>query len=134
MSKSVSFKQEFMTDYTLFFIRTSKFWSCLFLFFFFIFDAKMFLICSYFPNWTLQCHKKEECQTEYNKNMLFHFSPHRQPLRGVLHKIGSATKTNQNQKIPVKEFNFSFKSATLLKLNSTGIFHRFLTQMQLYAL
>ena len=82
----------------------------------------MFLICSYFP----------KCQTEYNKNMLFHFSPHRQPLRGVLHKIGSATKTNQ--KIPAKEFNFSLKSATLLNLNSTGIFHRFLTQMQLYAL
>ena len=60
-------------EYTLFFIRTSKF--CLrlaVLNFFFIFEAEMFLICSYFPDWTLQCHK-EECQTEYNKNTLFHF-------------------------------------------------------------
>ena len=32
----------------------------------------MFLICSYFPDWTLQS-DKEECQTEYNKNTIFHF-------------------------------------------------------------
>ena len=37
-------------------------------YFFFIFEAEMFLICSYFPYWTLQCHK--ECQTEYNKNTI----------------------------------------------------------------
>ena len=58
---------------TLFFIRTGKF--CLrlnVLNFFFIFEAEIFLICSYFPDWTLQCHK-EECQTEYYKNTLFHF-------------------------------------------------------------
>ena len=56
-----------------FFIRTSKF--CLrlaVLNFFFLFEAEMFLICSYFPDWTLQCHK-EECQTEYDKNTIFHF-------------------------------------------------------------
>ena len=60
---------------TLFFIRTSTFvwgWLFFFLFCFFIFEAEMFLICSYFLDWTLQCHK-EECQTEYNKNTLFHF-------------------------------------------------------------
>ena len=60
-----------VTSYTLFFIRTSKF--CLrlaVLYFFFIFEAEMFLICSYFHVWNLQCHK--ECQTEYNKNTLFH--------------------------------------------------------------
>ena len=58
--------------HSFFFIRASKF--CLrlaVLNFFFIFEAEMFLICSYFPDWTLQCHK--ECQTEYNKNILFHF-------------------------------------------------------------
>ena len=60
--------------YTLFFyIRTSKF--CLrlaVLNFFFIFEAEMFLICSYFPYWALRCYK-EECQIEYNKKTLFHF-------------------------------------------------------------
>ena len=56
-----------LSEHTLFFfIRTSK------LFFFFIFEAEIFLICSYFPDWTLQYHK-EECQTEYYKNTLFHF-------------------------------------------------------------
>ena len=53
-----------------FFIRTNKF--CLRLAvpnFFFIFEAEMFLICSYFPDSTLQCYKKE-CQTEYNKNTI----------------------------------------------------------------
>ena len=56
----------------------------------------MFLICSYFADGTLQCHK-EECQTECNKNTLFHFfilfllsSAHGQPLGGVLQKIGYA--------------------------------------------
>ena len=37
-----------------------------------LFEAEMFLICFYFPDWTLQCHK-EEFQAEYNKNTLFHF-------------------------------------------------------------
>ena len=38
-----------------FFIRTSKFYMRLAVlnFFFFIFEAEMFLICSYFPEWTL---------------------------------------------------------------------------------
>ena len=60
--------------YILSFIRTSKFFLMLavLFFFFFIFETEMFLICSYFPDWTLQCHK-EECQTEYNKNTLFYF-------------------------------------------------------------
>ena len=81
-----------------FFIRTSKF--CLkpaVLNFFFIFETEMFLICSYFADWTLQCHR-EECQTEYNKNTLFHFfhfflssSVHRQTLGDVLQKSRSAT-------------------------------------------
>ena len=56
-----------------FFIRTSKFClSLAVLNFFFIFETEMFLICSYFPDWNLQCHK-EEYQTEYNKTTLFHF-------------------------------------------------------------
>ena len=63
--------------YTLFFVKTNKFCFRLavlnfFFLFFFIFEAEMFLICSYFLDWTLQCHK-EECQAEYNKNTLFHF-------------------------------------------------------------
>ena len=52
-----------------FFIRTSKFCLRLAVLNFFSF---LRLKCSYFPDWTLQCHK-EECQTEYNKNTLFHF-------------------------------------------------------------
>ena len=40
-------------------------------YFFFIFEAEMFLICSCFPDWTLQCRK--EYQTKYSKNTLFHF-------------------------------------------------------------
>ena len=86
--------------------------------FFFIFEAEMFLICSYFPDWTLQCHK-DKCQTEY-KNTLFIFT---------------------NQKIPNLPISKFFikaaglKSSTLLKLISfTGIFRRFWTQMQLYTL
>ena len=55
--------------YTLFFVRTSKFCLRLAVLNFFSF---LRLKCSYFPDWTLQCHK-EECQTEYNKNTLFHF-------------------------------------------------------------
>ena len=80
------------------FIRTSKF--CLrlaVLIFFFIFE-EMFLICSYLPDWTLQCHK-EECQAEYKENTLFHFfhsfsfiqRTYRQPVGGVLQKIDYAT-------------------------------------------
>ena len=58
--------------YTLFFyIRTSKFCLRLAVVNFFIFETEM-LICSYFPDWNLQCHK-EECQTKYYKNTLFHF-------------------------------------------------------------
>ena len=80
--------------YTFFFIRTSK----LLFFFFFIFEAEIFLICSYFPDWTMQYHK-EECQTEYYKNthyfisLIFFLSSsaHRQPLGGVQQKSGSAT-------------------------------------------
>ena len=59
---------------SFFYIRTSKF--CLrlaVLNFFFIFEAEMFLICSYFPDWTLQCHK-EECQCEYYKNTIWFIS------------------------------------------------------------
>ena len=50
-----------------FFTRTSKLFLRLpVLNFFFIFEAEIFLICSYFPDWALQC-LKEECQTEYIK-------------------------------------------------------------------
>ena len=52
-----------------FFIKTSKFCLRLAVLNFFSF---LRLKCSYFPDWTLQCHK-EEFQTEYNKNTLFHF-------------------------------------------------------------
>ena len=62
--------------------------------FFFIFDAEMFLICSYFPNWTLPCHK-EECQTEYHKNTPYFISfilflsnsAHRQPLETTISPV-----------------------------------------------
>ena len=57
----------------------------------------MFLICSYFPDRTLQWHK-EECHTEYNKNNISFFSffffqaAHIGSYwGGVLQKIGSAT-------------------------------------------
>ena len=67
------------------------------LIFFFIFEAEMYLSCSNFPDWTLECHK-EECRTEYYKNTLFisfilllSSSALRQPLGGVLQKSGSAT-------------------------------------------
>ena len=66
-----SYNSESAVGVHSFFIRTSKF--CLrlaVLFFFFHFwEAEMFLTCSYFPEWTSQCHK-EECQTEYNKNTI----------------------------------------------------------------
>ena len=66
----------------------------------------MFLICSYFPDWILQCYK-EECQTEYNKNTISflsffffqaaHIGNHW--LGGVLQKIGSASVLK-----PIKEY------------------------------
>ena len=104
-------------------------------FFFFIFEAEMFLIC-YLPDWTFQCHK-EECQTEYNKNTLFHFfqAAHIGSHWEVFCKKSILQKTSQ--KIPAKEFNYSsrLQVCKFTKLNSfTGIFHRFWTQMQLYTL
>ena len=102
---------------TLFFIwePVNFAWGWLFLIFF-IFEAEIFLICSYFLGWTLQYHK--ECQTEYNKNTIsflsFFFF---QAAHIGIHWLAG------------------FKSATLLKLNPfTGIFHRSWTQMQLYTL
>ena len=57
----------------------------------------MFLIYSYFPAWSMECHE-EECQTECNKTHYFisfilflSSSAHRQPLGGALQKSGSAT-------------------------------------------
>ena len=103
--------------YTLFFYKNQYILfeaGCSYIFF--IIDAEMFLICSYFPDWTLQYHK-EECQTF----VLFLSSrAHRQSQGGVLQKNRfSSCAKNTNQKIPAKEFNFS-----LLKLNSfKGIFH-----------
>ena len=103
----------------------------------------MFLICSYFPDWTLQCHK-EECQTEYNKNTLFlffHSFTFKQCTEASTGKCSKKSRfcncAKTNQRIPAKEFNLSLKLqlATLLKFNSfTGIFHRCCTQMQLYTL
>ena len=140
---------EWFLFYTLFFlIRTSKF--CLGLavlnfFFFFIFGAEMFLICSYFPNWTLQCTEENvrlnTIKTHYFISFILFLSSsaHRQPLGGVLQKIGSATVLK-----PIKKYcegvQFvikvaGFMSVTLLKLNSFRvIFHRFWTKMQLYTL
>ena len=133
-----------------FFIRTSK--CCLRLAvinFFFIFEANMLLICSYFPNWTLQCQKKNvrlsTIKTHYfiSSILFLSSSAHRQPLGGVLQKSRSATVLKPikkfDQKILAKRAQFfikvaRFKSANLLKLNSlTGIFHRFWT-MRLYTL
>ena len=131
-----------------FFIKTSTFSLRLavlifFFFFFFIFEAEMYLICSYFPDWTLQCHK-EECQTEYNKNTLFHFFHYFLSSRGCSTEkpFCNCAKTDQKirSKNSCKRVQFfikvaRFKSATLLKLNSfTGIFHRSWAQMQLYTL
>ena len=79
--------------HTFFFIRTSNF--CLRLAVLIFFFSYLRLKCPSFPDWTLQCHK-EECQTEYNKNTLFHSfilflscSALRQPLPmgGVLQKL-----------------------------------------------
>ena len=59
-------------EYTLFFIRTSKF--CLrlaVLNFFFHFWSWNVLNLFLFSRLNLQCHK--ECQTKYNKKTLFHF-------------------------------------------------------------
>ena len=100
-----------------FFISTSKFCLRLAVLIFFIFEAEMFFICSYFPDWTLQGHK-EECKTDTIKIHYFisfilflSSSAYRQPLGDVLQKIGSAT-AKTNQKIPAKEFNFSLKLHT----------------------
>ena len=96
-AKILFFVNSFVTLFN--FIRTSKFClSLAALSFFFIFEAEMFLICSYLPDWTLQCHK-EECQAEYKENTLFHFfhsfsfmqRTYRQPVGGVLQEIDSAT-------------------------------------------
>ena len=126
-----------MCIYTLFFIRTSKF--CLRLtvlnfFFFFIFGAEMFLICSYFPNWTLQCTEENvrlnTIKTHYFISFILFLSSsaHRQPLGGVLQKSGSATVLK-----PIKKY--LQRSSNLLKMNSfKGIFRRFWTQMQLHTL
>ena len=130
-----------------FFIRTSKF--CLrlaVLDFFFIFEAEMFLICSYFSDWTLQCHK-EECQTEYNKNTLFHFFHSFSFKQRTKAATGRCSTKNRfcncakiNQKIPAKEFNLSLKLHTSsLQLYykwtlSQVFFYRFWTQMRLYTL
>ena len=57
---------------TLFFYKNQQILfeaGCSFFFFFHFWEAEMFLTCSYFPDWTSQCHK-EECQTEYNKNTI----------------------------------------------------------------
>ena len=75
----------------------------------------MFLICSYFPDWTLQYHK-EECQIEYNKNTLFHFFhsfPFKQRTSAATGRCSTKKRScnfaKTNQKIPAKEFNFSLK-------------------------
>ena len=105
-----------ISDTLFLFIRTSK--SCLrlaVLTFFFVFEAEMFLICSYFGDWTLQCHK-EECQTEYNKSTLFHFfcsfsfKPCTMAATGrcsTKKPFCNCAKTNH--KIPKNEFNFSLR-------------------------
>ena len=95
-------------------------WGWLFIIFF-IFVAEMFLICSYFPDWTLQCHK-EECQTEYNKNTLFHFFHSFSFKQRTWAATGRCSTKKRfckcaktNQKIPAKEFNF------LLKFNASSL-------------
>ena len=116
------FKKRCIHITLFFFIRTSKFCLRLAVLNFFIFEAEMFLICSYFPDWTLQCHK-EECQTKYDKNALFHF------FHFILFHFFHISFLSFFIKV------VRFKSATLIKLNSfTGILHRFWTQMQLYTL
>ena len=100
------------TDYTFFSIRTSKFCLRLAVLNFFSF---LRLKCSYFPDWTLQCHK-EECQTEYNKNTLLHFFHYFSFKQRTKAATGRCSTKNRccncaktNQKIPAKEFNCSLK-------------------------
>ena len=90
------------TCYTLFlYIRNSKLcFRLAVLNFFFISKAERFLICSYFLDRTVQYHR-EQCQTEYNKNTLFHFLhsfSFKQPLGGVLQKSGFATELQRIKK------------------------------------
>ena len=96
----------------------------------------MFLICSYFPDWTLQCHK-EECQTEYNKNTIsflsfFFFqaahigSDWEMFYKKVVLQLCKNQSKNTCKGVQCSIKVARFKFATLLKLNSfTGIFHRF---------
>ena len=104
--------------YVLFFyIRTSKFYLRLaVLNFFFIFEAKMFLIYSYFLDRTLSI------TTEYNKNTLFHYFHSFSFKQGTNTATGRCSTKNRffncaktNQKIHAKEFNFSLKLQALLK-------------------
>ena len=126
-----------------FFIRTSTFCLRLAVLYFFFFSR---LKCSYFPDWTLQCHK-EECQTAYNKNTLnfisfilfLSSSAHRQPLGGVLQKNSSPTVLKPIKKIPAKEFNFSYKlQASCVQLyeswTPSELFFVDFEHMQLYTL
>ena len=81
-----------------FFIKTSKFCLRLAVLNFFHFWGWNVLNLFLFPHWTLQYHK-DECQTEYNKNILYFISfilflsssAHIQPLGVALQKSGSAT-------------------------------------------
>ena len=65
--------------------------------FIFIFEAEMFLSCSYFPDRTLQCYKDDVRLSDIKAHYFISFilfpssRAHRQPLGGVLQKIGSAT-------------------------------------------
>ena len=105
------------TCYTLFlYIRNSKLcFRLAVLIFFFTSKAERFLICSYFLDRTVQYHR-EQCQTEYNKNTLFHFFHSFSFKQRTQAATGRCSTKNRfcncaktNQKIPAKEFNFSLK-------------------------
>ena len=111
------------TCYTLFlYIRNSKLcFRLAVLIFFFISKAERFLICSYFLDRTVQYHR-EQCQTEYNKNTLFHFLhsfSFEQHTQAATERCSTKKPfcncATTNQKIPAKEFNFS------LRLHASGL-------------
>ena len=121
---------------TLFFYKNQQILfeaGCSFFFFFFHFwEAEMFLTCSYFPDWTSQCHK-EECQTEYNKNTIsflsFFFFQAVQigSQREVFYKkSGSATVLNPIKRYLQRSsiFHWSF-TLQVCKSTKVELLHRY---------
>ena len=122
--------------YTLFFYKNQ---SILFeagcSWFIFIFEAEMFLSCSYFPDWTLQCYKDDVRLSAIKAHYFISFilfpssRAHRQPLGGILKKIGSATVLK-----PVKTFLRRRNLRKLAKFSRTPFFAGDFRQLLLFTL